>query len=68
MTERHESLQQAAVAVGGESYQQLREAVENNEARAAWKGSAARSRDLVQTYHDLKNDPRYTEEYKSEQA
>src|SRR5215213_584286 len=67
MTEQHGSLPGALEAVGGPSYGDLQEAAPN-EVRASWKAADARSRDLVQTYHSLKNDPKFTDEYKSEQA
>jgi len=51
-----------------ESYEQLQNSVENNDARAAWKYADARSRDLVESYRALKDDPRYTPEHKAEQA
>jgi len=54
-------------AVGGPSYGDLQESAPN-EVRAAWKGADARSRDLIETYHALQNDPKYTDAYKSEQA
>ena len=67
MTESHNTLHQAMEAVGGPSYGDLQEAAPT-EVRAAWKAADARSRDLVQTCHSLKNDPKFTDEYKSKQA
>ena len=48
-----------------ESYEQLRESVPNNEARAAWLDHDRRQAYLAETYRSLKNDPRYTVEHKA---
>jgi hypothetical protein len=50
-----------------ESYEQLRDSVENTEARAAWMDHDRRLQALRQTYNTLKDDPRYTEEHKASQ-
>jgi len=50
-----------------ESYEQLRDSVENTEARAAWLDHDRRLQLLRQTYNSLKDDPRYTEEHKANQ-
>jgi len=66
MTERHETLHEAAA--GGESYESMQESVPNAEARAAWKLSDARAHQLSQLYRELREDNRYTSDYKAEQA
>jgi hypothetical protein len=48
-----------------ESYEQLRESVPNNEARAAWLDHDRRQAYLAEAYRSLKDDPRYTEEHKA---
>ncbi len=48
-----------------ESYEQLREPVLNNEARAAWLDHDRRQANLAETYRSLKDDSRYTEEHKA---
>jgi hypothetical protein len=50
-----------------QSYEQLRDSVENAEARAAWLDHDRRLAALTDTYRSLQDDPRYTEEHKSEQ-
>src|SRR5215212_7295154 len=65
MTEQHDSLQ-AAMRPITESYEQLQNSVEDNETRASWKYADARSRDLVESYRALKDDPRYTPDHKAE--
>jgi hypothetical protein len=45
----------------------LRDSLENTEARAAWLEHDRRLQALRQTYNTLKDDPRYTDEHKSEQ-
>jgi hypothetical protein len=49
----------------GESYETLRDSVENSEARAAWRDHDRRQANLVETYRSLKDDSRYTEEHKA---
>jgi hypothetical protein len=49
------------------TYEQLRDSVENAEARAAWLDHDRRRANLSETYRTLKDDPRYTEAHKSEQ-
>jgi hypothetical protein len=48
-----------------QSYEQLRESVTNNEARAAWLDHDRRQANLAETYRSLKDDSRYTEEHKA---
>jgi hypothetical protein len=50
-----------------ETYESLRDSVENAEARAAWLDHDRRLQALRQTYSTLKDDPRYTEEHKATQ-
>jgi hypothetical protein len=50
-----------------ETYESLRESVENNEARAAWNDADRRQAALIETYRSLKADARYTEEHKASQ-
>jgi hypothetical protein len=49
------------------TYEQLRDSVENNEARAAWMDHDRRLSALTETYRTLKDDARYTEEHKANQ-
>jgi hypothetical protein len=50
-----------------ETYESLRDSVENTEARAAWLDADRRKANLSETYRTLKDDPRYTEEHKASQ-
>jgi hypothetical protein len=50
-----------------ESYEGLRESVENTEAKAAWKDADRRREHLSQTYRTLSEDPRFTSEHKASQ-
>jgi hypothetical protein len=49
------------------TYEQLRDSVENAEARAAWLDHDRRQANLSETYRTLKDDVRYTEEHKASQ-
>ena len=49
------------------TYEQVRDSVENNEARAAWLDADRRKANLSETYRTLKDDVRYTEEHKANQ-
>jgi hypothetical protein len=50
-----------------DTYEQLRNSVENSEARAAWMDHDRRQHRLTQTYRSLKDDPRYSGSHKAEQ-
>jgi hypothetical protein len=50
-----------------ETYEGLRDSVENTEARAAWNDRDRREALLAETYRTLKDDPRYTEAHKAGQ-
>jgi hypothetical protein len=50
-----------------ESYESLRDSVENVEARAAWNDADRRTALLTDTYRNLRDDPRFTEAHRSEQ-
>jgi hypothetical protein len=50
-----------------ESYETLRDSVENVEARAAWNDADRRTALLTDTYRSLRDDPRFTEAHKSKQ-
>lgn len=69
MTESNEtnnSLHQAMAPIN-EPYEQLQDSVEDNETRASWRDHDRRRLALTQTYHDLKEDPRYADSHKQEQ-
>lgn len=51
-----------------ETYEQLRDSVTDNETRAAWRQHDRRRETLTSLYRELKDDPRYTAEYKAEMA
>jgi len=51
-----------------ETYEGLQNSVENDDARAAWKYSDNLAHNLTQRYHELKSDPRYTNDFKAEEA
>jgi hypothetical protein len=50
-----------------DTYEQLRNSVENSEARAAWMDHDRRQARLAETYRSLEGDPRYSESHKAEQ-
>lgn len=50
-----------------ESYEQLRDSVENSEARAAWLDRDRRLSAFTETYRTLGDDPRFTEGHKASQ-